>query len=217
MSSTLPKIKLSGGDNNNNKPQFQESDPSKLNNTSQNFNNKKPNDLQGTQNASFLQNIGASIINSGTKNNINSNLSSKVPNLKLAIEQLDLIPENEEKEDENKINNTNLFKNLKNFKVDSNKINEVNDPKENKLEVINSFNNTIMSSKNWGENNLKNGSNKDPMERTSYFKPSKKFTEREMGRSIMDTKLPRARLPNRFMEHQIVSKSTAVKKNEKNE
>jgi hypothetical protein len=162
--------------------------------------------------SNFLQNMGSMVMNSNNysskhtnnvsfkKENIN-NFSSKVPNLKLAIEQLDLIPEHEEKEeDENKINNINLFKN---FKIDKEKVQIL----ENKLDDINTFNNTIMSTKNWGENTLKTDNNKDIMENTHYFKPNRKIFEKELGRSILDTKLPRARLPNRFMENQLLAKN----------
>jgi len=231
MSSTLPKINLSGGaggggsENNilkNNVPKLNPESDKKLNNTISNFSKKSEiGGLNTDTRTSLFQGMGALIMNSIPfqvnsviikKENVN-NFSSKVPNLKLAIEQLDLIPENEEKEeDENKINNTNLFKNFKIDKIGNNN-------KENKLDDINTFNNTIMSAKNWGENNLKNNNNKDPMERTNYFKPNKKNQERELGRSIVDTKLPRARLPNRFMEQQIISKSTNLnlKKSDINE
>ncbi len=180
----------------------------KFNNTIPNFNRKT--EKRETR-SNFLQIIGSMLVNNPTKlpnNNTvtfkrenTNNFNSHVPNLKLAIDQLDLIPENEEKEeDENKINNINLFKN---FKIDKEKVQIV----ENKLDDINTFNNTIMSAKNWGENNIKSDSNKDNMGITNYFKPNKKIYEKELGRSIIDTKFPRARLPNRFMEQQIIAKS----------
>ena len=177
-----------------------------MNKTISSFVNKPPSGGN-----TLLQNAGAAVMNSmnGTAANFGkplqeniTNLSSKVPNLRLAIEQLDLIPEHSEKdEDENKINNTNLFKN---FKIDKHVM-----YKESKLDDLNTFNSTIMSSKNWGENNLKEGNKNDPVAGTNYFKPSRKNVERELGRSIMDTKLPRARLPNRFLEQQIISKSNS--------
>ena len=217
MSSTLPKMTM-GGDQSNIKNKLPESDK-KLNNTVSNF-SKRASEVGGS--STFLQNIGTTVMNSGQgqrgslsqktmPEGIGVNFSSKVPNLKLAIEQLDLIPENEEKEyDEKKINNTNLFKK---FKIEDGKVLQ-----DKKLDDINTFNNTIMSSKNWGDSNLKNPNKQDQMERTNYYKPNKKNLERELGRSIVDTQLPRARLPNRFIEKQIVSKSTIInpKKSENN-
>ena len=101
------------------------------------------------------------------------------------MEGLDLIPENDEKELDDlisgKINNINLFKNEKNKK-------NVN----KQLEEINLFNRTILNTNNWGSSNLR-GNPKENSQNIFHFKPDVKDIEKEIGKNIYNTKLPRAR------------------------
>ena len=111
--------------------------------------------------------------------------------LRIAMEKLDLIPEYEEKKIdgvEKIINNTNLF--LKKKKITEEDLNN-----GNKLEDINKFNNSILKNTNWGLNDAnKPYSPEDNIRNTQFFKPDKKEIEREIGKNVYNTKLPRARL-----------------------
>lgn len=122
--------------------------------------------------------------------------------LRTAIEKLDLIPEFEETEmdttkDDKKINNTNLFKNTEPNKTVYNKKKEriiLSDKKsEEDLNEMNKFNNAIMKNANWG-NSVKTAHTEENAKNLQFHKPDKKEIEREIGKSIYNTKLPRARL-----------------------
>lgn len=116
--------------------------------------------------------------------------------LKMAIDKLDLIPEFEENEMEEKkkiaTNNVNLFKK----KADNHRKDKAHEEliiNQEKLEDINKFNNAILKDTNWG-NYLKPTKQEDLFRNTHFFKPDKKEIEKEIGKNIYNTKLPRARL-----------------------
>ena len=147
--------------------------------------------------------------------------------LRLEMEKLDLIPEFEESEIDGekakKLKNTNLFKkvetsknkkinNKKNILNNNNNYNKDNlNLKNEELEEINKFNNAILKNANWGtagkpmasEENTKN---------YQCHKPDKKEIEREIGKNIYNTKLPRARLLTKIKDPGSNSFSKAANK-----
>ena len=129
--------------------------------------------------------------------------------LRTAMEKLDLIPEFEESEMENtkgeikKINNTNLFKNSEPSKTFYNKKRErivlTEKNMEEDLSEINKFNNAIMKNTNWG-NSVKQGNTEENTKNMQVHKPDKREIEREIGKNIYNTKLPRARLSTKIKD-----------------
>jgi hypothetical protein len=137
--------------------------------------------------------------------------------LRMAMDTLDLIPEFEESgiegENAKKLHNTNLFKkpetainkkvnylnknnfDNKNYKNNRNNNNSNNSNIQNNedLEEINKFNNAILKNAHWGEAG-KPGHSEESAKNYLFHKPDKKEIEREIGKSIYNTKLPRARL-----------------------
>lgn len=201
-------------------------------------NNRDPN--LNNLSSSILQSIGNSIINSNNfgkmdsslfrPNNFSNNMNmtqnknssfikvSSKGNLRTTMETLDLIPEYEEKEMDDvvgaPIKNVDLFKNNKISDLKLDKKDRYGDNSDVKLEDVNQFNKTILGTNNWGELNNKL-SNKENSTSNSYFKPQKKEIEREVGKSIQNTKLPRARLPTKAIERQNLNRiSKAVVKDE---
>jgi len=111
--------------------------------------------------------------------------------LRMHLEKLDLIPEfeeNEEKKDKKKVNNENLFKKKNPAKS---KIN-LNAERE-ELNEMNKFNNEIITDSKWGSTNKRKDS-EDNFNSKNFTKPNKKLIEKELGRNIVNTKIPRARL-----------------------
>lgn len=191
-----------------------------------------------------LQNIGNSIINSNNfskslnpvfkGNNIPTNTSynsmnnTKISmikskgNLRSAMDTLDLIPEHDEKDLENiitnNVNNIDLFKNNKIYLKSNYKERYKEDSEASQnLDEINSFTKTILGTNNWGDSYPKLGkNNKESIENTTFFKPHKKEMEKEIGKSILNTKLPRARLSTKAFESQNMNrmnKSLSKKEN----
>lgn len=162
-------------------------------------------------------------------------LTGKTGNLRSAIEKLDLIPEHDEKEmDEfikDKFNNIDLFKssnkiissnkdfNSENFKNKQRLTNYTSSSIDKTslasslagvgLDEVNTFNSTILRTNNWGDSNVKLSQNKDnSFEKTvNHFKPNKREIEREIGKSIYNTKLPRARQFTKAVEIQAFNKA----------
>lgn len=109
--------------------------------------------------------------------------------LKAALEGLDLIPEYEENitndnlnNADNPINNSNLFKKTKNNFTDDLQV----------LEEINKFNLSIVNNTQWGTTGSKMPRNLNAGKVPA--KPNLKEIEREVGKNIVKTKLPRARV-----------------------
>ena len=185
---------------NNQKDKTNSKNVDNFNLTVSNFSNKKTQDENLFQN-----NLGKN------KNNLNFpaetnphfkdsiKLNNRNTSLRMAIETLDLIPENE---DNNllygKINNTNLFKNLKDEK-------NKNDNKY--LEEINSFNETILKNSSWGNSNMKTN-NKDESQINYPIKPDKREIEKEVGKSVYNTKLPRNRMLTKALQNQNMNASS---------
>lgn len=108
--------------------------------------------------------------------------------LRMHLEKLDLIPEFEENEkDRKKLNNENLFKKKNPYKSKLN-INEAND-----LNEMNKFNNEIITDSKWGST-AKRKEGEDHFNTKQFTKPNKKNVEKELGKNIVNTKIPRARL-----------------------
>jgi hypothetical protein len=204
-----------------------------LNNTVSNFAKKTTFDNNGSLSGNTFQNLGNSIMYSNSNkniipgfkgNNIPVNTSYSSPNiintsmiksrgnLRSAMDSLDLIVEHDEREIDNlianNINNTDLFKNSKNnFKSNAKeRYKETNDLSQ-KLDEVNLFTKTIMSNNDWGNSYPKLGNNsKELVENMTHFKPHKKEIEKEIGKSILNTKLPRARLSTKAIETQNFNK-----------
>lgn len=127
---------------------------------------------------------------------MNSNMdtikvSNKIQSLTSVLDALDQMPEYDKRlEDEHfRSTNSDLFKNKKApAELEKEKF------KENinaSLEEINKFNHSIMRNTLWGHGLMNkpkpNTANKIP------FKPDQKELEKEMGKTIVNTKLPRSR------------------------
>lgn len=137
--------------------------------------------------------------------------------LRMAMEKLDLIPEYEESEidgeNSKKLKSTNLFKkieNVKNKKISINK-NINNNINNEELEEINKFNNAIMKNTNWGTAGKPTASDENA-KNFKFHKPDKKEIEREIGKNIYNTKLPRARLLTKIKDPGSSSFSNAANK-----
>lgn len=127
--------------------------------------------------------------------------------LRTALEKLDLIPEFEESqidgENPKKLNNTNLFKkpetsknkktNTKKNNLDANNSTKIDNKNNQDLEEINKFNKAILKNANWGDTGRPSASDENS-KNFLFHKPDKKKIEREIGKNIYNTKLPRARL-----------------------
>lgn len=120
--------------------------------------------------------------------------------LKKALDELNAVDPNVEKESQltlDEARKSNLFKNLKNvkgkMKEESVTQAELNKTDYNKTLAV--FNQTIMSNQ-WVNNQIKRDYNRtaDLSQAASFQKPNLKNIERELGSQILNTKLPRARL-----------------------
>ena len=91
-------------------------------------------------------------------------------------------------EDKKKVNNENLFrkKNPAKSKINLNAERE-------ELNEMNKFNNEIITDSKWGSTNKRKDS-EDNFNSKNFTKPNKKLIEKELGRNIVNTKIPRARL-----------------------
>ena len=118
-------------------------------------------------------------------------VSNKIASLTSVLDALDCMPEYDKKlEDEHfRSTNTDMFKNKKNL-VDQEK-DKFKESITASLEEINKFNHSIMKNSLWGHNLMNkpkpNTANKLPV------KPDTKELEKEMGKTIVNTKLPRSR------------------------
>lgn len=198
-----------------------------LNNTISNFTKNTSFENNKNLSSNAFQNLGNTIINANNFSK-SSNIifqGSNIPtntsynglanmsmirskgNLRSAMDSLDLIPEHDEREIENlvntnNINNTDLFKNNKIY-LKSNYKERYKEESESaqKIDEVDLFTKTILGTNNWGESYPKLGNiNKESLENTTYFKPHKKEIEKEIGKSIFNTKLPRARLSTKAIE-----------------
>lgn len=137
-----------------------------------------PNIAYRTRQESFL-NVTHTSKNSGSGTlKFNQKIGGSLRN---ALENLDeiaepIIPEDIE-------NNSNLFKN--------NKREEDQGDKNESLEEINKFTYSLVHNQAWGANNVRGRFYKG--EGTMHFKPDLKEIEKEVGKNIIKTKLPRAR------------------------
>lgn len=204
-----------------------------LNNTISDFSKKTTFDNNLTSSNNTFQNLGNSIINSNNfsksmnlvfkgknsmntsyngLNNTNLSMIKSKGNFRSAIVSLDLIPEHDERESDNlianNVNNTDLFKNNKIYlKSNLKEMNKEDSEAAKKLDEVNLFTKTILGMNNWGNSQPKLGiNNKESVENTTFFKPQKKEIEKEVGKSIFNTKLPRARLPAKAIETQNINR-----------
>jgi hypothetical protein len=137
-----------------------------------------PNIGYRTRQESFLQNTGTSK-NSGLGTlKFNQKIGGSLRN---ALENLDEVAEPIVLDSVE--NNTNIFKNKKNDGDQS------DDGKS--LEEINKFTYSLLHNQAWGANNVRGRFDKG--EGTMHFKPDLKELEKEVGKNIVKTKLPRAR------------------------
>lgn len=240
FSATTPSISLDSGSNTNDNSKKKSNFLGiPFNNTITNFISNNSN--ENAAKSKIFQSLAKNILNTNMKtfnsinysNNANMNnndlnfnqtsenfsmikLSGKSVNLKSAMDSLDLIPETNEIEmdAQPQINNIDLFKNNKISNIKFNNKERYSEDIESikKLEQVNEFNKTILKTNNWGTLNVKLSKEENNSNNT-YYKPHKKAIEREVGQSILNTKLPRARLPTNALERQNFNKiSKAVNK-----
>lgn len=108
--------------------------------------------------------------------------------LRLQLEKLDLIPEDDENSINKKtINNENLFKKTNPAKS------KININTERELDEMNKFNNEIIKDLKWGSTNNKRDGD-DHYNSKQHIRPNIKNVEKELGKNIVNTKIPRARL-----------------------
>jgi hypothetical protein len=109
--------------------------------------------------------------------------------MRMQLEKLDLIPEFEEhmEKDKKKFNNENLFKKKNPAKS------KININGDRGLDEMNKFNKDLIKDSKWGESNKKY-EGEDHSNIKQFTKPNKKIVERELGKNIFNTKMPRARL-----------------------
>jgi len=174
----------------------------KMNNTVSNFGFTKDNSEETLYE---MEGLIDNNLKSGIKLNTKYGTS-----LRTAMEKLDLIPEFEESEvdaAERKINNFDLFKNpeINNYKKIKNE-KKVSDERAHTEELaeMNKFANSIMKTKNWGAS-ARPSTTEESSKNYNFHKPDKKEIEREIGKNIYNTKLPRARLPTKIKEPAINS------------
>jgi hypothetical protein len=120
-------------------------------------------------------------------------LSNKMTmSLKSTLDALDLIPEYEEiNNNEANINNIDIIKERTRDLIESR---EQNILKNKSLEEINKFNLSIIRNAGWG--NYIGSTNKSTDVFRHFVKPNKRELEKEMGKYIVNTKLPRSRVFN---------------------
>jgi hypothetical protein len=131
------------------------------------------------------------------KNNLtNSNFNSikvnhKISSLTNVLDALDQMPEYDKniENEQFRSTNTDMFKSRKN--VSENEKEKFKESMNASLEEINKFNHSIMKNMMWGQGGLNktkpNTANKIPI------KPDQKELEKEMGKTIVNTKMPRSR------------------------
>ncbi len=137
-----------------------------------------PNIGYRTRNESFVQSTG------GTKNSGSGNLKFNpklIGSLRSALENLEEGAEDNIVPDEPQ-NNSNIFKKTKKDDLE-------NDGKS--LEEINKFTYSIVHNQQWGSNATKGHYEK--YENRAPYKPELKDIEKEIGKNILKTKMPRAR------------------------
>jgi hypothetical protein len=122
-------------------------------------------------------------------------LNTKYGTLKSALDGLDLIPEFDEivspdKIEKEDLNNSNLFKKTKMGKMEQSENNTEGYIRS--LEEINKFNLSIVKNPAWGAGKSK--INTDKYNNKTFYKPSRKDVEREVGKNVAETKLPRSRV-----------------------
>ena len=110
--------------------------------------------------------------------------------LRIHLEELDLIPEFDETSTlhKKKLNNENLFK-----KKNTIKSKIILNSEREELDEMNKFNNEIITDSKWGSTNKRKGGD-DNLNTMQFNKPNKKEVEKELGKNIVNTKIPRARL-----------------------
>lgn len=130
--------------------------------------------------------------NSNMTNNVDTiKLSHKINSLTNVFDALDQMPEYDKNLEDEHFRSTNIdmFKNKKNM-VDQEK-EKYKESINASLEEINKFNHSIMKNIMWGQGMVNkpkpNTANKLPV------KPDQKELEKEMGKTIVNTKLPRSR------------------------
>jgi hypothetical protein len=126
--------------------------------------------------------LGTSIKSQNSQTN-NIKVNTKLGSLKNTLESLDQIVEFEEHENES-VNNANFFKNTK--------MKDKLDDYQKSLEDINKFNFSIIKNAQWGANNSVGLNQKH--DNITKYKPDLKEIEREVGKNIVQTKLPRSRV-----------------------
>lgn len=133
---------------------------------------------------SIFQSYSSSITKTCDSLKVSGKLSLSLKN---TLDVLDLVPDYNENTDG--INNIDIFKKRKNY---------LEEQKEcerkiisSSLDEINKFNFNILKNKGWGQNGLEKPKNEEPK---LYYKPNKKELEKELGKKIVNTKLPRSRV-----------------------
>ena len=126
-------------------------------------------------------------VNSTVPNESNSNIILKTKNLKMALTNLDLITEGEEKylSKQNNSKNKNVIK-RKQFIIDFNK------QEQKDYDEIDKFAKTLVGSENWGDNIYNKTNVKRDFRRPK--KPVNEILKREIPENILNH-LPRKRLP----------------------
>ena len=120
-------------------------------------------------------------------NSTNNIINLKTKNLKLALNNLDLINENKIK----KLNENNIENKINFLKNIGTKEKDINIKKD--LGAINIFNKTLMKNKLWGDPN-ESFKNSPYMTRKDPIKPNKKFLQKEISQNELN-RSPRRRLP----------------------
>jgi DNA phosphorothioation-dependent restriction protein DptG len=130
--------------------------------------------------------------NSQSNNNFDSiKVSQKINSLTNVLDALDQMPEYDKniENEQFRSTNTDMFKSRKNLTEQEKE--KFKESINASLEEINKFNHSIMKNMMWGQGSQNkqkpNTANKMPI------KPDQKELEKEMGKTIVNTKMPRSR------------------------
>ena len=135
-----------------------------------------------------LKSLLPSPMASVTNNTDSLKISNKIMGtLKSTLDSLDLIPDYYEKAYDN--NNVDIFKKRKNYLEEKKDFHHK--LISTSLEEINKFNFSIMKNRGWGQTGVDSLKLDEPK---THFRPDKKELEKELGKKIVNTKLPRSRI-----------------------
>jgi len=115
--------------------------------------------------------------------------------LKNALDALDVMPEYEEEEEEAPVNNAvDIFKKRKTYLDQREKEKDV---MYSSLDEMNKFNYNIIKNNQWGQQTYANKAGESVR---VPVKPSKKDLEKELGKSVVNKKMPRSRISTNLMK-----------------